>query len=125
MNNDERLLSGRRLLLVEDDPLVAIELDELIRTLGADVVGPFSRVAPALAAIEREPIFGAVLDIRLDGETTFPIIDALLARARPILLVSGGTAFDVPDHYREVPRLQKPFEFAEFEHAVRSVFARP
>jgi DNA-binding NarL/FixJ family response regulator len=125
MENDERPLSGWRLLLVEDDPLVAIELDELIRALGADVVGPFSRVAPALAAIEREPVFGAVLDIRLDGETTFPIIDAFLERADPILLVSGGVAFDLPDQYREVPRLQKPFEFVEFEHAARSVFTRP
>jgi DNA-binding response OmpR family regulator len=124
MENDERPLSGWRLLLVEDNPLIAIELDELIRALGADVVGPFSRVAPALAAIEREPIFGAVLDIRLDGETTFPIIDAFLERADPILLVSG-VAFDLPDQYREVPRLQKPFEFAEFEHAARSVFTWP
>lgn len=71
-----------------------MELDELIRALGAEVVGPFSKVASALAAIEREPVFGAVLDIRLDGETTFPIIDVFVERADPILLVSGGAAFD-------------------------------
>jgi DNA-binding response OmpR family regulator len=125
MENDERPLTGWRLLLVEDDPLVAIEVDELIRALGAKVVGPFSRVAPALAAIKREPIFGGVLDIRLDGETTFPIIDIFLERADPILLVSGGAAFDLPDQYRHLPRLQKPFEFSEFEYAARSVFTRP
>lgn len=113
------------MILVEDDPHTAMELDELIRALGAEVVGPFSKVASALAAIEREPVFGAVLDIRLDGETTFPIIDVFVERADPILLVSGGAAFDLPDQYRHMPRLQKPFEHAEFEHAARSVFARP
>ncbi len=122
MENNEMPLSGWRLLVVEDDPLVAMELDEIIRALGANVVGPLSRVAPALAAIEREPIRGAVLDIRLDGETTFPIIDVFLARADPILLISGGAAFDLPDQYRQVARLQKPFEFAEFEDAARAVF---
>jgi len=125
MKNTERPLAGRNLLLVEDDSLVAMELDRVIRALGADVVGPFSRLAPALAAIEREPVFGGVLDVRLDGETTFPIIDIFLERADPILLVSGGNAFDLPHQYHKVPRLQKPFEFVEFEHAVRSVFGRP
>lgn len=124
MENHERPLSGWRLLLVEDDPLVAIELDGIMRSLGADVVGPFSRVAPALAAIEREPVRGAVLDIRLDGETTFRIVDVFLERHDPILLVSGGVAFDLPDRYRQVPRLQKPFEFVEFEDAAKSVFTR-
>jgi hypothetical protein len=68
---------------------------------------------------------GAVLDIRLDGETTFPIIDIFLNRADPILLVTGGSAIALPDQYRHVPRLQKPFEYAQFEYAARSVFAGP
>jgi DNA-binding NarL/FixJ family response regulator len=117
-------LTGRRLILVEDDPLVAIELDEIIRALGAEVVGPFGRVEPALAAIQRDSISGGVLDIRLDGETTFPIIDIFLDRADPILLVTGGDAADLPQQYRHVPRLQKPFDYAEFEYAARSIFRR-
>lgn len=125
MESVEKTLSGRRLLLVEDDPLVAMELVDLIRALGADVVGPYSRVGPALAAIQRESPSGAILDVRLDGETTYSIIDFFLGRADPVLLVSGGSAAALPDRYRHVPRLQKPFEDAEFQTAVRSAFGRP
>ena len=121
----EKLLTGRRLLLVEDDPLVAMDLVDLLRALGADVVGPYSRLGPALAAIQRESPSGAVLDIRLDGETTYSIIDIFLARTDPVLLVSGNSAAALPDQYRHLPRLQKPFEDAEFQCAARSVFRRP
>ena len=120
----ENPLSGWRLLLVEDDPLVAMELDEFIRALGAEVVGPFSRVAPALAAIAKQAVSGAVLDVRLDGETTFPIIDILIDRADPILLVTGA-ASTLPDRYRHVPRLEKPFERYDFAHAATAVFRVP
>jgi DNA-binding NarL/FixJ family response regulator len=51
-----RPLNGLRLLLVDDEPLVALELEELMRELGAEVIGPFSRVAPALEALRRERI---------------------------------------------------------------------
>ena len=61
MENVEKPLIGRRLLLVEDDPLVAMELDEIIRILGAEVVGPFGRVEPALAAVNVTPFPAASL----------------------------------------------------------------
>jgi DNA-binding response OmpR family regulator len=124
MESVEKPLTGRRLLLVEDDPVVAMELDEIIRVLGAEVVGPFGRIGPALAAIRRDAISGGVLDVRLDGETTFSIIDILLDRADPILLVTGGDAAELPQQYRHVPRLQKPFDYAEFEYVARSIFRR-
>jgi DNA-binding response OmpR family regulator len=116
-------MAGLRLLLVEDDPLVALELDEFIRALGGEVVGPFTRVAPAIEAIERESVMGAVLDVRLDGERTFPIIDILLDRSDPVLLVTGCSEESLPNKYRELPRLQKPFELFEFERYARTVFA--
>jgi DNA-binding response OmpR family regulator len=116
-------LAGLKLLLVEDDPLVALELDELIRALGGDVVGPFSRLVSALEALQREFIVGAVLDVRLDGERTFPIIDIFLNRADPVLLVTGCAEESLPDKYRGLPRLRKPFDLLEFEQMIRTVFA--
>jgi hypothetical protein len=47
-----------------------------------------------------------------------------LDRADPVLLVTGGAAADLPQQYRHVPRLQKPFDYAEFERAARSIFRR-
>jgi DNA-binding response OmpR family regulator len=123
MDNRDRPLNGLRLLLIEDDPVIAMELDELIRSLGAEVVGPFSRLAPALAAVSREIIAGAVLDVRLDGETTIPIIEVLLDRSKPMLLVTGGGPDALPERYLGTARLDKPFEPAEFEHLATSIFS--
>jgi len=125
MGNRDRPLNGLRLLLVEDDPVIAMELDELIQSLGAEVVGPFSRLAPALAAVSREVIAGAVLDFRLDGETTIPIIDVLLDCSKPILLVTGGGPGALPERYLGTARLDKPFEPAEFEDMAISIFSAP
>jgi DNA-binding response OmpR family regulator len=117
-----RPLNGQTLLLVEDNGLVAMELDELIQDLGGEVVGPFGRLNLALDAIRQKSVTGAVLDIRLDGETTFPIIDLLLERACPILLVTGGAAESFPEKYRHLPRLHKPFDELEFQQRAIGIF---
>jgi CheY-like chemotaxis protein len=115
-------LAGVRLLLVEDEALVAMELEDLINSLGGEAVGPFGRVADALEALRRERIDGAVLDVRLDGDTTFPIADVLLRTANPILFVTGAVS-SIPERYRHVPRLHKPFDDTEFARLAKSVFA--
>ena len=117
-----RPLAGLRLLLVEDEALVAMELEELISNLGGEAVGPFGRVADALEVLGREHVNGAVLDVRLNGDTTFQIADVLLKAANPILFVTGAVS-SIPERYRQVPRLHKPFDYAEFERLAKSVFA--
>ena len=119
-----RPLAGLRLLLVEDEALIALEMEELIGALGAEVVGPFSRVQDALDGLRNGPIHGAVLDIHLDGETTFPLADVLLDRERPVMFVTGEAEDAVPEKYRLLPRLQKPLEYAEFARIAISVFER-
>jgi DNA-binding response OmpR family regulator len=123
-DTSDRPLNGMKLLVVEDDTFIAMELDEFIRGLGGEVVGPFSRIERAVDAIENEPIVGAVLDVRLDGETTFPIIDILLSRADPILLVTGGAAESLLEKYRQLPRLRKPFDPVEFQRLAVTIFRR-
>jgi CheY-like chemotaxis protein len=117
-----RPLLGMRLLLVEDEALVAMELEDMISGLGGETVGPFGRVADALEALGREQVDGAVLDVRLDGDTTFPIVDVLLQAANPILFVTGA-ASSIPEKYRRVPRLHKPFDETEFARLAKSIFA--
>jgi CheY-like chemotaxis protein len=116
-------LAGVRLLLVEDEGLVAMELEDMIGSLGGEVVGPFGRVADALEALRRERVDGAVLDVRLDGDTTFQIADVLSLAANPILFVTGA-ASSIPEAYRHVPRLHKPFDDTEFARLAKSIFAR-
>jgi CheY-like chemotaxis protein len=115
-------LAKVRLLLVEDETLVAMELEDLISGLGGEVVGPFGSVADALEVLRRERVDGAVLDVRLDGDTTFQIVDVLLQAANPILFVTGAVS-SIPERYRQVPRLHKPFDNAEFARLAKSIFA--
>ena len=119
-----RPLSGLRLLLVEDEALIALEMEELIGALGAEVIGPFSRVTEALDALRTGPIHGAVLDIHLDGETTFLLADALLDRDKPVMLVTGEADDALPEKFRRLPRLQKPLDYADFARLAKSLFER-
>jgi CheY-like chemotaxis protein len=116
-----RPLTGVRLLLVEDEALVALELEDMIIGLGAEVAGPFSRVADALDALQHE-VTGAVLDVHLNGDTTFQVVDALLERGKPIIFVTGGALELIPEKYRQLPRLHKPFEDVDFVRLAKSVF---
>ena len=115
-------LAGLRLLLVEDEALIAMELEDLIRCLGAEVVGPYGRLNDALEALRHESVNGAVLDAQLDGDMTFQIADVLLQAANPILFVTGAAVGSIPEKYRRVPRLHKPFDYAEFARLAKSTF---
>jgi DNA-binding LytR/AlgR family response regulator len=117
----DRPLNGLKLLLVEDEALVAMELEDLIIRLGGEVVGPFGRVDDALDALQLGRVDGAVLDVRLDGDTTFKIADVLLQAANPFLFVTGAV-YSIPEKYRHSPRLQKPFDYEQFEGAAKSIF---
>ena len=70
MAND---LNGLRILLVEDDFLIAMDIKQSIEMLGGKVVGPFGRLKEAQELARRENFDGAVLDVRLDGDLTYPL----------------------------------------------------
>jgi DNA-binding response OmpR family regulator len=117
-------LKGRRLLLVEDEYFVAAEIAELLRGDGAEVVGPFARVQPALEAIKREKIDGAVLDVRLDGETSEGLAVLLLARRVPVLLVTGYEPDQLPPGLRGLSCLRKPFSPDDLLRALGRLYGR-
>ena len=106
----QKSLAGRRILLVEDQFLIAMEVEGVLRDLGAEVVGPFARLEPALGAVHREELDGAVLDVRLDGDTTEPVAAVLISQGVPVVLTTGHEADQLPPGLRHLPRLQKPFE---------------
>jgi DNA-binding response OmpR family regulator len=106
----EKSLEGRRILVVEDEFLIAMEVEDILRALGAEVVGPFGRLEPALGAVLKEDIHGAVLDVRLDGETSEEIAAVLVSRGVPVLLTTGYEGEQLPPVLRNLPRLRKPFD---------------
>ena len=106
----QKSLEGRRILVVEDEFLIAMEVEDILRALGAEVVGPFGRLEPALGAVQKEVLDGAVLDVRLDGETSEQVAAELVSRGVPVLLTTGYEGEQLPPDLRHLPRLRKPFD---------------
>jgi DNA-binding NtrC family response regulator len=105
------LLRGARVLIVEDEPLVAGYLEELLAMEGCIVVGPALQVREALALIERGRPEAAILDLNLRGERTIAVAEALTAHRVPFVVMTGYGAEHVPDEkvLQQAPRLGKPF----------------
>lgn len=102
-------LSGSLILLVEDDYYMAAEAEAQLRQGGAEVLGPSGSVAFALALLEgRSSPSAALLDIRLDEETVFPLAEALTLRNIPYVFMTGYGAPDLPPPERRRPVFQKP-----------------
>ena len=108
-----RAMSGRRLLIVEDEYLVATDLAREFEEAGAHVVGPAGSVRDALELLaEPGAIDAAVLDIQLHEETVFPVADVLMRRGVPFVFASGYESWVIPQHYAAIPRFEKPVETA-------------
>jgi CheY-like chemotaxis protein len=112
MSNDAaNLASGRRILVVEDEYLIAADLAEALEELGAEVVGPVANLKAALVEVERAgDLDGATLDVTLGQEKSFDVAAILRQRGVPFVFLTGYGDRGVPDQYRDVPRCEKPFD---------------
>lgn len=103
-----------RVLLVEDEHIVASALSRGLRMCGAEVIGPAATVENALALIASTPsINGALVDINLRGIEAYDVVDSLIARNVPTVLATGYEISVVPNRYRDLIVLQKPFDPAD------------
>jgi DNA-binding LytR/AlgR family response regulator len=123
-SNRTQPLNGLRLLVVEDQFFVAMEVTDLISSLGAEVIGPYGLLNQALDAVQRQAVDGGVLDVKLDSEKSYPVMDVLMDSGRPILLVTGGDTEGIPEKYRVLPCLLKPFDRIRFQKMAGEVFRR-
>ena len=87
--DENHSLRGARIMIVEDELLIALDMESAFREAGAEIVGPFTTVAAALDAAGAERLSLAVLDIRLSGATTEQVSDKLAERGIPFLFYSG------------------------------------
>ena len=116
-------VSGRRVLVVEDEMIVAWLLEDLLAELGCVIVGPAASVKQALAMIEAEAIDVAVLDVNLNGEMSYPLADVLAARGVPFVFVTGYDRNRILDRYRTFPVMQKPFHRSELSDTLAELLA--
>jgi len=106
-------LAGRRMLVVEDQFVIAMDMEQMLRSLGADAVDLATNIPDAVAILERTPPDVAILDLKLGTGTTAAIADALQARSIPLIFVTGYGDLDaLPAHLRHAPLLRKPVERA-------------
>ena len=95
-------LHGRRILVVEDEYLLADDLRQTLESLGIEVVGPVATVAQALELLESEQApDGAMLDVNLQGDAVFPVLDLLRERAVPFVLTTGYDGWALPAAYAD------------------------
>ena len=102
--------------------LVAWLLEDMLVDLGCTVVGPAASVKQALAMIDAEAIDAAVLDVNLNGQMSYPIADALVARGVPFVFSTGYDKDTLLDGYRTFPVLQKPFHRTELSKTLATLF---
>lgn len=110
-------IAPRRVLVVEDEPLIAIMLDEALSDFGYTVVGPVENLKAAIQLAASERIDTAVVDVNIDGQIADAVADKLLDRGIPFLFVSGY-ARQLGLRYANVPLLRKPFSFDDLHRAV-------
>jgi CheY-like chemotaxis protein len=102
-------MAATRILIVEDEFFIALDISSVLEQAGLVVVGPAANVADALEAIGSEAIDGALLDAHLAGEPVGRVADALKARAIPFAFVSGYGREQLPPAHKDTPLVKKPF----------------
>lgn len=103
-------LAGCRILVVEDDMMIAMLIEDVLGDHGCRIVGPASRVATAMQLIAEEALDIALLDVNLNGEDSYPVAEELARLGVPFVFATGYGAGSVRQGYAPCAVLQKPFD---------------
>ena len=115
---DHDTVSGQRVLIVEDEIVVAIFMEDLLAELGYEVAGVVCHVEDALARSETPDFALAVLDVHLNGKDVFAFADRLAQMGKPFVFATGYGARGIPEEFRGHLVLQKPFGPVELRRAL-------
>jgi CheY-like chemotaxis protein len=117
-------IAGRRILVVEDEMLIAMVIEDAVHDSGGQVVGPAATLEKALKLVEEEGFDAAILDVTIRGGKVYPVAELLLKRGIPFVFASGYGDWALPEELRDKPRLTKPFTAAALEEQVRSLYGQ-
>lgn len=116
-------MDGKRILIVEDEALVAMLLEDMVLALGMAVLGPESQFERALARAETDRFDAAILDINLNGHPSYAVADVLRNRSIPFAFATGYGDSGVTGGYSDVPVLIKPYSAADVERTLRALLS--
>jgi PAS domain S-box-containing protein len=116
---------GLRVLVLEDEALIAMQIEDALAAAACTVVGPATRIGEAFDLLYAHAIDAALLDVNVAGERSFAIADILAAKQIPFAFVTGfDAASTLPEHLRSAPVLSKPFETVQLEAVIAQLAAR-
>jgi len=99
----------RNILIVEDEPLIAMMLEDFLESLGHSVHGSCENVPDALAQVEQGGFDLAILDVNLNGQTAWPVAHKLREKSIPFIIATGGHVEPPPAEFADVPVIEKPY----------------
>ena len=123
MHSKTSNLTGRRILVVEDSPVVGPFTADVLTDLGCEVVGPAPNMAAGRELIEEAQFDAAIMDVHIRGERVFPLCDVLERKGVPFVLTSGYADWTMPEKWRDRPRLQKPYTIDDIRDAVAGLLS--
>ena len=119
MDDDKR--KSARILIVEDEPMIALFVEEALFDSGFDIAGVAGTLGEALALIELGGFDAAILDARLNGVDATPVAAALTARGLPFIVTSGYSSGQRPEFFGAAPYLQKPYRPERLVEALKDI----
>jgi CheY-like chemotaxis protein len=117
-------MTGQRsILIVEDEPLIAMMLEDFLDSLGHKVSGTCDTVKCALDEIEKGGFDLAILDVNLKGENVWPVATKLRERKVPFVIATGGHVDPPPPEFNDAPVIEKPYTVDRVTPAIEAAFA--
>jgi CheY-like chemotaxis protein len=113
--------AGKRVFVVEDEIMIRMLLEGMLADLGHSVAAEAGDIGQAVELAKQGQFDLAVLDVNLNGDSVTPVVEILAERGVPFIFASGYGQRGLPEAYRSVPMLQKPFQTDALEQAIRAV----
>lgn len=120
-HEQEAPLRGLRILVVEDQAPIALQVEDMLVESECEVVGPASRVEQALKLLEEQAVDAAVLDLNIAGEMVYPVAEVMDTRGLPYVFATGCDPSDLAGPYKQKPVLQKPFSRRTLLEAMQEI----
>jgi len=117
----DKLLAGRRILVVEDEMLVFLMTEGMLADLGCESIFSAATIETALALIEGQTLDAALLDMNLDGKKRDRVAEALATRGVPFAFVTGYSGEDMKVGDRGLPLLKKPFQYEQLAEMLKGL----
>lgn len=122
-NGDFASVARRRVLVVEDELMIRMLLEDMLDDLGYEIAGAAGRFDEAIALAREARFDVAILDVNIDGREVYPIAEAIAGRGLPFIFATGYGQCGLPERYRRLPTLPKPFQLDGLEHTLTNLFA--